>query len=184
MINCNGSSFTGAELNLRAVELPCLSLHFGRRGYVDPWNNGSVDNIMSFFDKKELQFANHGWFPAIFRKENIVPCFTLKYTTDSNVGKSTKTLNYDKVKEIFAGTTSDFHDLKLKTRSLHGQKRFTTWEWTIHCNVLKEDDGTVHEKAKAPGHKSVGCTLLWWNKDDKIVKLHEYMQVRDPDEED
>ena len=66
MINCNGSSFTGAELNLRAVGLPCLSLHFGRRGYVDAWNNGFVDNVMSFFDKKELQFANHGWFLANF----------------------------------------------------------------------------------------------------------------------
>ena len=80
---------------------------------------------------------------------------------DSHAGKVTKILNDDKVKEIFAGTPSDFHDLKLKARSLHGHKRFTTWEWTIHCKVLKEIDEAVQKKVKAPRQKSVGCTLMW-----------------------
>ena len=61
----------------------------------------------------------------MFRQENIVLYFTLNYNINSNVGKATTTLSYDEVKEIFAGTTSDFYDLKLKTRSLHGHKRFT-----------------------------------------------------------
>ena len=88
-------------------------------------------------------------------------------------------LSHSTVKDLFASTFSDFHDLKIKTRSIHGDKRFTAWEWVITCKAGLGPDGKRLKKEEASPKKLIGCTLMWWNKNDKIVRNHEYMQLRD-----
>lgn len=34
-------------------------------------------------------------------------------------------------------------------------------------------------REKAVPKKLVGCTLMWWDDGDKIVRNHEYVQVRE-----
>lgn len=50
-------------------------------------------------------------------------------------------LSHSSVEDLFARTFADFHDLKIKTRSLHGHKHFTAWEWAITAKALKDPDG-------------------------------------------
>ena len=92
-------------------------------------------------------------------------------------------MSHSAVQDIFHQTFTDFHDLKITTRSLHGHKHFTAWEWAISCKAAKGADGKRLEKEEAPPQKLIGCTLMWWNDKDKIVKNHEYAQMRDPNEE-
>lgn len=95
------------------------------------------------------------------------------------VGVEKEDLSHSTVKDLFAKTFTDFHDLKVKTRSLHGHKHFTAWEWVITCKFGVGDDGKVLKKEQASPKKLIGCTLMWWNNNDKIVKSHEYAQARD-----
>ena len=88
-------------------------------------------------------------------------------------------LSHSEVHRLFAQKFEDSHDLKIKTRSLHGTKNFTAWEWAITCKAAKDAEGNRYEKKDAPVHKLIGCTLIWWNEKDKIIRNHEYMQVRD-----
>ena len=94
-------------------------------------------------------------------------------------GVEKEELSHSTVKDLFAKTFSDFHDLKLKTRSIHGDKHFTAWEWVMTCKITVGSDGKRLKKEEALPKKLVGCTLMWWNKNDKIVKNHEYIQMKD-----
>ena len=85
------------------------------------------------------------------------------------------------MKSLFAKTFADFHDLKVTTRSLHGDKSFTVWEWIITCKWGVGENGETLKREHAPPKKIIGCTLMWWDKGDKIVKNHEYMQLKDDD---
>ena len=91
-------------------------------------------------------------------------------------------LDHSVVRTAFHKTFTDCHNLKLKTRSIHGHKSFTAWEWVVVCKYLPGPDGSHLEKEKAPSKKMEGCTLMWWNDRDRIVRMHDYSQMRDPDE--
>lgn len=47
------------------------------------------------------------------------------------------------------------------------------------CKTAVDADGKKLSQAEAPSNKLVGCTLAWWDDDDKIVKSHEYYQALD-----
>lgn len=74
---------------------------------------------------------------------------------------------------------SNFHDLEIETRSLHGHKHFTAWEWTITCKHAVGADGGNLSREKVVPKRLVGCTLMWWDDRDMIVRNHEYVQVRE-----
>ena len=83
---------------------------------------------------------------------------------------------------MFHRTFSDY-DLKISTRSLHGHKYFTAWEWAISGKEAKGSGGEKLMKDEGLRHKMIGCTLMWWSDRDKIVKDHEYFHLRDPEED-
>ena len=87
-------------------------------------------------------------------------------------------LPHSMVKDVFANSFSAFHDLDIETRSLHGHKHFTAWEWTVTCKVAVGPEGERLRKEDAPSKKMIGCTLMWWNEHDKIIRNHEYYQVK------
>ena len=95
------------------------------------------------------------------------------------VGLDKEGLSHAKVKDLFSHTFSGFHDLKIQTRSLNGERRFTAWEWIVTCKAGLGADGVMVEKNKATAKRIVGCTLMWWNEHDKIIRNHEYMQIKE-----
>ncbi|KAL8950201.1 MAG: hypothetical protein Q9222_003748 [Ikaeria aurantiellina] len=121
--------------------------------YIEVWRRGSPDEIMQFMDPKELNYSHYG-----MEKQD---------------------LTHSKVKDLFARNKTDLHDLEIKTRSLHGHKHFTAWEWVVTCRHGIGSNGDVLKKEHAPPKRMMGCTLMWWNNDDKIIRQHEYAQVRD-----
>lgn len=58
-------------------------------------------------------------------------------------------------------------------------RHFTAWEWTITCKHALGTDGERLSREEGPAKKLMGCTLMWWNDEDKIVRNHEYTQVRE-----
>jgi hypothetical protein len=48
------------------------------------------------------------------------------------------------------------------------------------CEAGLGPDGKRLSKEESRPVKLIGCTLMWWNDKDKIVKNHEYMQGREP----
>ena len=83
------------------------------------------------------------------------------------------------VSDLLKATFDDHYDLEIETRSLHGHKHFTTWEWTMIFIPGLGPDGQKLSKQESKPVKLLGCTLMWWNDKDKIVKNHEYMQPRE-----
>ena len=104
---------------------------------------------------------------------------TLLLLTTTPTGIEKEGLSHSTVKDLFAKTFTDCHDLKIQTRSVHGDKYFTAWEWVITCKHALGPDGKPLRKEEARPKKATGCTQMWWNDNDKIVKNHEYMQARD-----
>lgn len=81
------------------------------------------------------------------------------------------------ISDLFAQTFTNFHDIKITTRSLHGSKRFTAWEWVLTFKTSITAPDSKKEESKEEGaqpKKVLGCTLMWWNEKDKIVKHHDY----------
>lgn len=87
-------------------------------------------------------------------------------------------LSHSSIKDLFAKNLSDFHDLDIKTRSLHGHKHFTAWEWVVTGKAKRGPNGEMLKKEEIEPKKMIGCTLMWWNKDDKIIRNHEYAQLK------
>lgn len=83
------------------------------------------------------------------------------------------------MKDLLAKNGTDFHDIKIRTRSVHGHRYFTAWEYIITCKPALDQDGKKLRKEEAPSKKVFGCTLMWWNEHDKIVRHHDYTQVVD-----
>lgn len=44
-------------------------------------------------------------------------------------------MDRSKLKDAFDTTFTDYYDFELKTRSLHGHKCFTTWEWEMNYKL-------------------------------------------------
>lgn len=63
---------------------------------------------------------------------------------------------------------------------MHGHKHFTAWEWIATCKPLVGADGTKVSKEEGILTKVVGCTLAWWDDDDKMVRNHDYWRVPGP----
>ncbi|KAF2830262.1 hypothetical protein CC86DRAFT_436425 [Ophiobolus disseminans] len=83
------------------------------------------------------------------------------------------------VKETYKKTFTQFHDLEIKTMSVHGHKNFTAWEWEITCKPgIDYETGAKIAKEDATLKKLVGCTLMWWE-EGKIVRNHDYVQTKD-----
>ena len=94
------------------------------------------------------------------------------------IGATAEGLSHSKVEDLFRSTFDNVHDLKLETRSLHGDKSFTAWEWVITCKAALHPDGWRLKREEAPPKKLIGCTLMWWNDEDKITKNHDYTHER------
>ena len=95
-------------------------------------------------------------------------------------GGQREEMSHSTVKDQFEHTFSNFHDLEIRTVSLHGHKRFTAWEWEITTKPALGGDGQRLAVEEATPMKLIGCTLMWWNDKDKIVKNHDYTHARDP----
>lgn len=114
---------------------------------------------------------------------------TSAITTSTNhltvrfVGTQQAEMSHSVVSNLFSRTFSDFHDLKLKTRSLHGHKHFTAWEWSMTCKAAQGPDGEWLKREHAHPKKLIGCTLMWWNDQDKIIRNYEYMHMREPEDQ-
>ncbi|MCJ1248640.1 hypothetical protein MMC30_005858 [Trapelia coarctata] len=122
--------------------------------YVEAYRSGSAERMMEFMDKEVFKY--------------------------SDFGGQREDMSHSTVKDQFTHTFSNFHDLKIKTISLHGHKHFTAWEWVITCKHALGQDGKRMSKEEAPPKKLIGCTLMWWNDKDKIVKNHDYTHAREP----
>lgn len=84
----------------------------------------------------------------------------------------------DEVKDIARFTLENFHERRVTTRSVQGHKNFTAWEWELEGEPkLDPDSGEQVSKEDAPLKKVLGCTLMWWDDDNKIVKNHDYIQI-------
>jgi hypothetical protein len=67
--------------------------------------------------------------------------------------------------------------LTLKTISVNGNKEFTAWQW--EWEFIKKAGGKsgfedLDKGAEGQMHKMRGCSLTWWNGEDKIVKNCDY----------
>lgn len=131
---------------------------------------------MEFMDTQDFNFSHFGqqYFVSVLSTSLLLTIIC--------AGNRHEDLSHPDVKDIFANTFSDFHDLKIDTRSLHGHKHFTAWEWTVTCKAAQGPDGKRLEKEKAPPKKVIGCTLMWWSDKDKIIRNHEYAQLREPED--
>ncbi|KAF9691792.1 hypothetical protein EKO04_010519 [Ascochyta lentis] len=88
-------------------------------------------------------------------------------------------LGHKEVKDTYKKTFSNFHDLEIRTMSVHGHKDFTAWEWEITFKpAVDNDTGARIAKEDAVPKMLVGCTLMWWE-GGKIVRNHDYVQTRD-----
>lgn len=85
-------------------------------------------------------------------------------------------MKHEEVKERYKQVFTDFHDLEIKTLSLHGHKHFTVWEWEATCKPAIGQTGERLSREESQLKKLIGCTLMWWNNNDKIVQNHEYAQ--------
>jgi len=86
--------------------------------------------------------------------------------------------SHAEVKETYKKTFSNFHDLDIKSLSVHGHKDFTAWEWQITCKPAVDFDTEVEiDRESAEKKKLVGCTLMWWE-EGKIVRNHDYVQQK------
>ncbi|KAL8712552.1 MAG: hypothetical protein Q9225_006913 [Loekoesia sp. 1 TL-2023] len=122
--------------------------------YMDTYRKGDAKKMMEWMDPDEFVYSD---------------------ITGNQTG-----LKHGKVHSAFQQTFADYHDLEVKTLSLHGHKNFTAWEWLITYKPAKDQHGARLAKEHTPPKKAVGCTLMWW-KNDKIVKNHDYYQPRDPE---
>ena len=95
-------------------------------------------------------------------------------------GEEGVAITRDQVRTMFEGSFEDFYDIKFKTRSIHGHKNFTAWEWEARVKNTVSVEGEKLEKGKSRPHKMAGCSLMWWDDEEKIVKYHEYIVHRDP----
>jgi len=86
--------------------------------------------------------------------------------------------SHKEVKETYKKTFSNFHDLDIKSLSVHGHKDFTAWEWQITAKPAVDfDTGDRIDKDIAEKKALVGCTLMWWE-DGKIIRNHDYVQQK------
>ena len=86
--------------------------------------------------------------------------------------------SHAEVKETYKKTFSNFHDLDIKSLSVHGHKDFTAWEWQITCKPAVDfDTGAEIDRDAAEKKKLVGCTLMWWE-EGKIIRNHDYVQQK------
>lgn len=98
----------------------------------------------------------------------------------TRAGGGREGMKHDDVEKQFHNAFANFHDLNVKTRSLHGHRHFTAWEWEITCKPGLDETGKRPSKRDAKAAKIIGCTLMWWNDKDKIIRNHDYVQQRDP----
>ncbi|KAL8834789.1 MAG: hypothetical protein Q9176_007307 [Flavoplaca citrina] len=120
--------------------------------YIKAWESGTPEEIMEFMDPQELNYSNHG-----MEKEG---------------------LSHSDVKYLFAKNRTYLYDLDMKTETLHGHKHFTAWEWTVTCKAAFGPNGEALKKEEATPTMMKGCTLMWWNDNDKIIRNHEYAQTK------
>lgn len=90
-----------------------------------------------------------------------------------------KDMSHSSIKEHFADNISSFYDLNIETLSLHGHRHFTTWEWTLTYKVAVDPQGERLTAQDATLKEVIGSTLMWWNDRNKIIRNHEYGQIKE-----
>ncbi|KAL8655194.1 MAG: hypothetical protein Q9210_001039 [Variospora velana] len=134
-------------------------------------------------DDRDYIVARQEQYVKTYRKGNTDELMKWMHPEDfiySDFGGKRENMKHSEVKDSFHMAFNDFYDLKIKTLSLHGHKHFTAWEWEITCKPAKDENGNRLKKEDALPKKLLGCTLQWWDEDDKIVKNHDYVQHREP----
>lgn len=150
--------------------------------YIEAYCSGSAERMMEFMDKEDFKYSDFGQhihLEARFKSTPQSSGSSICSLTTSTGGQR-EGMSHSTVKDQFAHTFLNFHDLKIKTLSLYGHKHFTAWEWVITCKPALGQGGKRLSKEEAPPAKLIGCTLMWWNDEDKIVKNHDYTHVREP----
>jgi hypothetical protein len=138
--------------------------------YIKAYRTGKPDAMMQFYHPDNFVYSDF--------------CtFLLPSTPPSPLTLSTATnrqgMGHKEVKDTYKSTFSQFHDLDIKTMSVHGHEDFTAWEWEITCKpAVDQVSGAKIAREEARPKKLMGCTLMWWE-DGKIVRNHDYVQARE-----
>ncbi|KAI9648097.1 hypothetical protein NHQ30_002726 [Ciborinia camelliae] len=123
-------------------------------GYIKAYRKGDTEAIMKFYHPDNFVYSD--------------------FSTSNR-----QLMGLEEVASHYTHTFNDFHDLQIRTLSVHGHKDFTAWEWEISCKpAIDQETGKRLAKEEAELKKLVGCTLMWWE-DDKIVRNHDYVQLKE-----
>ncbi|KAJ4340934.1 hypothetical protein N0V95_007366 [Ascochyta clinopodiicola] len=137
--------------------------------YIKAYRTGKPEAMMAFYHPDNFVYSD---FSA---RTPFPPPSPAKHFP----GADKHGLGHKEVKDTYKKTFSNFHDLEIKTMSVHGHKDFTAWEWEITCKpAIDNDTGARIAKEDATPAKLVGCTLMWWE-GGKIVRNHDYVQQRE-----
>lgn len=77
-------------------------------------------------------------------------------------GKRTENHPHSSLANMFHRTFSDYDSLKITTRSLHGHKRFTAWEWPSHVKKPKGLMGRSWRRKKVCRRSSSVAPWCGW----------------------
>ena len=151
--------------------------------FSEAWMSGSVESLLGFFDKEDFVYSHHGQSsssPEYALNTDLLWTISNQHTA----GRQTTTKKHSDVRDLLHLTFTNYEYIKVKTRSLHGHKRFTAWEWTILCKRANNTDEQRPNLDEIAPQRLTVCSLMWWNENDKIVRYHEYAQMRDCDHRD
>jgi len=73
-------------------------------------------------------------------------------------------MTHSNIKDLLAKNETDFHDIEIRTRSVHGHRYFTAWKYIITCKPALNLAERRLKEEEASQNKVFGCTLMWWNK--------------------
>ncbi|ATZ50281.1 hypothetical protein BCIN_05g06490 [Botrytis cinerea B05.10] len=150
-----------------------MSPHNKHSLHVQHKKHGDHDHIMKRMDAyiKEYKKGDTEAIMKFYHPTNFVYS---DFSTPNN-----QLMGLSEVASHYSQTFSNFYDLTITTASVHGHKDFTAWEWEITCRpAISPETGERLPKEKTEMKKLVGCTLMWWE-DEKIVRNHDYVQVKD-----
>ncbi|KAF2663394.1 hypothetical protein BT63DRAFT_126199 [Microthyrium microscopicum] len=145
---------------------PQKQLHIQQKHHVDH------DTIMKRLDAYITAYRSG-------KPEAMMEFFHPENVVYSDFAAGLHGLSRSEIKETYKRTFSEIHDVNIKTLSVHGHKDFTAWEWEVFCKP--EIDTTTGEKVGKENSSQkhlAGCTLMWWQ-DGKIIRNHDYMQMKD-----
>ncbi len=110
---------------------------------------------MDYIEPEEFEFS-------CFDQQSHASLFIhFQALTLAPTGLDKETLSHFDIRDLLAKNETDFHDIKFKTRSIHGHRYFTAWEYIISCKPIVNQAGRKWKEEEAPLKKGFGRTLMW-----------------------